>query len=244
MKEYSLVPDAGYMPIFPNNKHGNAFGYPCGDFSGLSPMRLGPVRHGQASLPDAMNIENYHQCNKVFPNEILPNTPCDCPRSARWAHMKAAPIFYSKRLQAYLDVVPHRHKYDDAKLKAANKAYVKGNKNVPLYSVHEIGNEERHFTYVESRYFYCIQMETLIGSTRQAEWQRLQDYLARGYALQIVGYDAFRPTATDSDALYAHYQDGSRPFGHEMVILTILCLPNAADRPWHRYNADHPGLYE
>jgi hypothetical protein len=36
-----------------------------GDFSALSPMKLGPVMHGQKDVPPATSIENYHQFNKV-----------------------------------------------------------------------------------------------------------------------------------------------------------------------------------
>lgn len=246
MREYSFVPAPGHLPIFPNNKHGHGFGYGY-DFSGLSPMRLGPVRHGQPSLPDALSIENYHQFNKCFPNEINAAEPCECPRSAQWAHFKPAPLFYAKRAEAYADPVPHRHKYDSAVLKKANKDYVNHRSiNVPMYSVHETAaGEERHYTYLESRYFYCHAMETLIMSTRAEQWAQLQDLLARGYALQIVGYDAYTPRATDPETLYAaHYLDESRPFGHEMVILAMLCIDDAEQRPWNRYRREHAALYE
>lgn len=55
------TPEAGpgVLLIAPNNKHGGvtwARGMPA-----LSPMRLGPVRHGQPGLADAQNVENFHQ---------------------------------------------------------------------------------------------------------------------------------------------------------------------------------------
>lgn len=251
-REYSFVPAPGYMPIFPNNKHGHAFGYGRGfDASGLSPMRLGPVRHAQPGLPDALSIENYHQFGKVFPNEVQQGVPCECARAAEWAHFKPAPAFYETRDAAYVDPVPHRHKSAAKEMKAANKDYVKGvrgagrSANAPMYSVHLTPTgEERHYTYVESRYFYCHAMETLIGEKRAAEWAHLQQLLARGYALQIVGYDAYTPTGTDAESLYAHYCDGSRPFGHEMVILAMLVLSQVEQRPWRRFRAEHTQLYE
>jgi len=244
LREYSFVPAPGHLPIFPNNKHGHGFGYGF-DFSALSPMKLGPVRHGQPSLPDAQSIENYHQFNKVFPNELLIDVVCECARSAEWAHFKAAPVFYAKRLEAYGDPVPHRHKYASAELKKANKDYVgKAKVNKPMYSVHETPTgEERHYTYLESRYFYCHQMETLISSTRPAQWSQLLDLLVRGYALQIVGYDAYTPRATDPDTLYEHYLDETRPFGHEMVILTMLCVDDTEQRPWNRFRREHAEIY-
>jgi len=65
----------------------------------------------------------------------------------------------------------------------------------------------------------------------------------RGYALQIVGYDAYTPRATDPDTLYEHYLDETRPFGHEMVILTMLCVDDTEQRPWNRFRREHAEIY-
>jgi hypothetical protein len=49
----------GFLKVFPNYKHQNRQdGFGC---KSLSPMSLGPVEHGQPNLPNAMNIENFHQ---------------------------------------------------------------------------------------------------------------------------------------------------------------------------------------
>ena len=56
----------GYMKIFPNSKHGgreDGLGIPE-----LSPMLLGPVKYD--GIHDCLNLENFHQGNKVFPNEV------------------------------------------------------------------------------------------------------------------------------------------------------------------------------
>lgn len=62
MKDIGFV--TGYINIFPNFKHGNrrdGIGLPS-----LSPKSIGPVDHGQPGLPLALNLENFHQGNKVY----------------------------------------------------------------------------------------------------------------------------------------------------------------------------------
>lgn len=84
----------GFCSVFPNNKHGQRK-----DGVGLctlSPMRCGPVRHGQPGLPDAANVENFHQQSKRFASE-------------------SDAEFAAARLAGYVDVVPHRHKVKGVK---------------------------------------------------------------------------------------------------------------------------------
>jgi hypothetical protein len=260
MKEWSFEPLPGWLPIFPNNKHGHGFNYGIGascsnvcvpdtvskgDFSSLSPMKLGPVMHAQKDVPVATSIENYHQFNKVYEQE-LSATPCDCVRAQyEWPHFKPIPEFYVLRNNGYRDPKPHRRKFSLKEIKAGKKEPVKGNafhKNAPVYSVHvDPDGTERHFTYVESRYFYCFQMERL--ATQTPAFARLQKYKTDGYNLQIVGYDAYTPDGVDPDTLYRHYCDPERPFGHEMVILALLAIASRDQYPWHRYHSDHARVY-
>lgn len=49
----------GFLSVFPNNRHGgrrDGLG-----LAELSPMRLGPVVHGQPGLENARNLENFWQ---------------------------------------------------------------------------------------------------------------------------------------------------------------------------------------
>jgi hypothetical protein len=221
------VPRDGFLLVCPNNKHFHNYGYP-GNYSTLSPMKLGPVENGLA-----LNIENYHQYAKVFPCEMS-DIPCDCGRP--FEHFKPLKTFYELRTKGYADPVPHRHKYDPKEIKKQNK----GNVNKPMFSV-QFTPEERHFSYVESRYFYCNQMEIL--ATQQRAFEELKDKYQVGYSLDIHGYDAYEPDGTDSESLYKHYCDDSRPFGHEMVILTLLVL-TPDQYPWKRYRREHQDVYE
>jgi hypothetical protein len=45
--------------------------------------------------------------------------------------------------------------------------------------------------------------------------------------LEIVGYDAFEPTSP----LETHYKDQTRPFGHELVLYSLL----KDERPWQAF---------
>jgi hypothetical protein len=185
---------------------------------------------------------------QVYAQELQEGVPCDCVRAKEWKHLKPIPEFYVLRNNGYRDPKPHRRKFSlkeikEGKEKNGGEKVAKGNafhKNAPVYSVHvDPDGMERHFTYVESRYFYCKQMEKLVAE--RPAFARLQKYKASGYKLQIVGYDAYRPEGIDADTLYRHYCDPEHPFGHEMVLLTLLALD--ADYPWNRYYRDHAAVY-
>ena len=53
------VDQVGFFKIFPNHKHQNRLdGFGC---KSLSPKVMGPINHGQPTLPPAKNLENLHQ---------------------------------------------------------------------------------------------------------------------------------------------------------------------------------------
>lgn len=167
----------------------------------LSPMIMGPIEHNQPGLPPALNLENLHQSHKVFPLEIGPD---------------GNPIqqFYNTRLIMYQDPVPHRHKESS------------GHKNVPVYSVWVKKNgQEVHLTYIESRQIYCHYYEQF--ALKSPDFHKLRQLIDDGYNLQICGYDAYQPNMS----LDEHYLDPSRPFGHEMVLYTLL-TSDQSQYPW------------
>ncbi len=213
------VPTDGYTPIFPNNWHAHSYGYGSGDFSSLSPMRLGPARYKDL---ESKNVENFYQFAKVFPDEIGVDS-CTCGRPFR--HNAPGPSFIVARDNAYKDDVPHRHKKKGPK---------------PLYSCYG----DIHCTYIESRWFYCSEMERLLAEA--PAFARLLAMYNDGKSLELLGYDAYPPDAIDADTLYRHYCDEKRPFGHELVILTMIALgaEGAASYPWNRYHREHREVYE
>ncbi len=83
-----LQSKAGYTNVFPNHRHANrtdGIG-----MASLSPMKVGPVKHGQPDLPDAILLENFWQQSKWFPHETEEE-------------------FKIRRLKGFQDRTPHRH---------------------------------------------------------------------------------------------------------------------------------------
>lgn len=216
----------GFLKVFPNFRHGNrADGFGC---ASLSPKSLGPIKHGMPNLPAALNLENYHQAAKVYRHEMDPADPSRISDSS-----------IELRKKMYADPVPHRHKFDPAFIKKQQQLRVAGNVNIPFFSVYydKQGGEHR-YTYLECRYFYCHWYEIL--APKQAEFKRLCELRDQGYNLHIIGYDGYPVT----DDLYQHYLDTSRPFGHELVLYSLLTIQDPADYPWNRYYREHREIYK
>lgn len=210
----------GSLAVFPNFKHGSTpEGYGCAD---LSPKAMGPIDHGMPGLPVALNIENYHQFAKVFPLDA------DEDRNP-------TPAWKLQRKTAYADPAPHRHS-------PSARKDSKGNRNVPLYSVyyHLETGKERRYTYVECRYFYCHWYAKIAVKLKQ--YAELKDLVKSGTDLQIVGYDGYYEGVTES--LYDHYLDGTRPFGHELVLYSLLVTADPANYPWEIYRRKHADIYD
>lgn len=200
----------GFLKVFPNFKHGgrrDGFGCPS-----LSPKSMGPVHHTQPSLPPSKNLENLHQGNKVFPSEVDEKG-------------EATKVFFKTQKDMYESNIPLRHK-------AAAEAYTKGvkNKNVPLYSLWEMPDgSKKKMTYFESRQIYCNYYERF--ALASDDFKKLKKMREDGYNLQIVGYDAYDVT-TDLETCY---KDVSRPFGHELVLYTLLTVDDDKEYPWRKY---------
>lgn len=211
----------GYLNVFPNNRHqSRKDGFGC---ASLSPMRLGPVDHGQPGLPKAKNIENFHQFSKCWPNEVEDGEPTD-----EWRE---------RRVKGYDDPVPHRHKFDAKVMKELRRDVNGQNRNAPLFSVFLDKNGiERKFSYVECRYFYCKAYEVLALHTD--DYKKLKKMIAEGTNIVICGYDAQNIT----NDLYTHYCDPTKPFGHEMVLYTLLT--SDGNYPWDIYRKNHNELYK
>ena len=196
----------GFLKVFPNFKHQNRTdGFGC---QSLSPMSLGPVDHGQPNLPPCLNIENFHQGSKCFAEEIDENG-------------NPSVIYYENRLKFYLDKTPHRHKFQGTEKK---------NKNIPLFFlwVDKQGNEHR-LNYIQSRQFYCNFYERL--ASKQEDFLKLQQLIKNGTPIQICGYDG-RPIG--HRPIEEEYLDPSKPFGHELVLATML-IENPENYPWKKY---------
>lgn len=221
MKEVETVD--GYFKIFPNFKHGNRKdGYGCPE---LSPKYLGPVDHIMPNLPPAKNLENFHQFAKIFPFEVDVNN-------------NILPEYMSVRINGYNDPTPHRHKYSKKKItKNSNER----NPNIPLYSVYyDSSGKEHRFTYRECRYFYCKVYERLTRGSPILQY--LKDLIRSGYNLQIVGYDGY--DIDPNKSLLDYYYDTSSPFGHELVLYTLLVEEDYRNFPWNIEYERNKNIYE
>ena len=196
--------------MFPNYKHQNrADGFGC---ASLSPMSLGPVKHRQKGLPDCKLLENYHQFNKVY--------DCDLGKDG-----KPDKKFYKDQISAYRSSTGQRHKYK-------GKMMIKGVLKRPstLYCLHlDTNGRPTKYDYVQSRYLYCYFYEKLVKGV--ADLATLRSMLKKGTNLQLVGYDGY-PVIKD---LMFHYTNPAKPFGHEMVLYTLLTESDPREYPWHKY---------
>jgi len=212
----------GYLKVFPNYKHQNrSDGFGC---ASLSPKSMGLIDHGMPGLPIAKNLENFHQFSKVFATEVDENG-------------NPTQEFRDFRIRAFNDLIPHRHKYEYAEIKKI--VGENGNVNKPLYSVFsdKEGNEKR-FQYTEARYFYCKWYEKF--ALKDENFLKLKNMLNEGVNLQITGFDAY--DVEDRD-LYDCYVWEKKPFGHEMVLYTLLTVSDSKDYPWNKYYEQHKEKY-
>jgi hypothetical protein len=193
----------GVVNIFPNFKHlfrSDGIGLPS-----LSPKSIGPVEHPQPGLPAALNLENFHQGNKVFPCEVDEK-----------GEIKEE--FFKTQLEMYRDKTPHRHKE------------VSGGVNVPLYSLWKDKEGVAHkISYFESRQFYCVYYER--ATLENPDFYNLKGMIDEGYNLRICGYDAYEVKNKSAEECYC---DVSRPFGHELVLYVML-TESEENWPWRKY---------
>lgn len=113
------------------------------------------------------------------------------------------------------------------------------NRNQPLYSVRlTLTGEERRFSYVDSRYFYCKAYEAL--APKSPQFDALVTLKENGTNLIICGYDACAITKP----IYEHYCDAKHPFGHELVLYSLLTIEDEKDYPWNQYREEHADLYK
>ena len=108
----------------------------------------------------------------------------------------------------------------------------------PLYSVHSDSNGvEKQYTWVQSRYFYCHFYEQLVQNND--DLKMLRKKLKDGINIQITGFDGWNVTRP----LDEYYESTERPFGHELVLYTLLTVLDPKQYPWNVYYMKHKDLY-
>jgi hypothetical protein len=125
----------------------------------------------------------------------------------------------------YTDKIPHRHK------NAVNSGTTLKNKNIPCYSVWVTPDGVKHkIDYFTSRQFYCTYYERAV--LKDQAYLDLLYKRAQGINLRICGFDAYPiPTNTSIEDCY---KDITQPFGHELVLYTMLTEPSS-NWPWKKY---------
>lgn len=208
-----VPPRCGWWNVYPNFKsawQGIGLVFPS-----LSPMSLGPVKHGQPGLPDALNIENFHQQSKCY------------------LQFESHEEFKKNQIAGFLSDKPQRHKFKFNVTEGKNNQYK--NKNIPDYFVwiDKDGKEHRlsgKKGYIQSRQFYCNFYDRLVEN--HEDFIKLKKLLMQSYNLQICGPDAY-PISTISTIEEA-YLSAKVPFGHERVLYTMLTQQSAL-WPWRKY---------
>lgn len=220
----------------------------------LGPGGIAAAEGGMAEeLAQARTVEAYHQCRKVYASETDPAGPWLTQSNGTRVPPPSLAFFRDLRAE-FANSEPRRHK--PAEFSGGRG----GRKNVPLYQLwREPGTLEespwRALTYAESRRLYCKEYARLAEGTD--ELVRLRNLHSAGFNLDVWGYDGQEGWETmvpwDWDescgqnegagwykAHMAHgripYDDLSRPFGHEMVLLLLI---EAVDNnyPW-KYSQD------
>jgi hypothetical protein len=183
---------------------------------GLSPMIIGPIKIDdylteeqrgndgyEVAIPTrATNIENLWQFSKVWDGEHDENN--DKPKKE----------FFERRNKGWADKKPHRWV---KKGKDSN-----GNRNISKYSWWA----GEKLSYLEARRkIYCpIYAAEVIKTDSYKQLKKLND---DGYNLLLIGYDGYDP---NGKTLKECFNDISRPFGHELVLLCLL----KGEKPWEQ----------
>ena len=211
MKKFE--PTLDYQTIFPNFKHKNrrdGKGYPS-----LSPMSLGSVQHNIDTLPPALSLEGFWQGSKLYEEECHEKIPNRTffPNST----------FYLNREMMFLANPPLRRKPN---MTSKVVAFVWEDKN---------GCEE-YLDYLTSRQVYCHLYERLVEKNR--DLIALRWFIDVGYNLNIVGYDGYDFHSQEGDTLAQKllncYLDTTKPFGHELCLVSLLVL-KPKEYPWRIY---------
>ena len=191
----------GYLMIFPNYRHGNRK-----DGIGmpeLSPMNLGPIKHNFSDINNGIcqNLENLWQGLKVYKQEMINDKEINFT------------AFNDNLRMMFRSNKGFRHKYT--------------RKDKPLFMYWKnTKGKVFHLGYVESRQIYCRYYHDLAIKTK--EYQKLVKMLSIGINITITGYDA---SNEESPSVNTAYLDSSRPFGHEMMLYTMLTT-SKKKYPW------------
>lgn len=195
----------GYISILPNFKNKASGKRMDGAWgrSTLSPKSMGPIHHGQPGLIDAETLEGFHQGSKWFLSQTFAE-------------------FQTTQIEMFKDKNPRRHH-------PASGSASSSNRNIPKAFIWITQDGQRHeLSYLECRQFYCTFYDRIARNL--PEYKELQELLSKGYNLLLCGFDAHDST---NRTLLEMYDDPSKPFGHELVLYTMLTEEDESKWPWN-----------
>lgn len=177
---------------------------------GLGMPALSPMRNGPVNHPQP----------GLPPARSIENFH----QGSKWFSTQTFEEFRATQRQMFADRIPHRHHPEASKVGQP--------RNIPKCFVWtRPDGAVIEYTYVQSRQFYCHYLERALR--QQPDFATLERLLAGGTNLCLCGYDAYQPSAD----IMAHYLDASRPFGHELVIYTML-VHDEAEWPWRKHKTE------
>jgi hypothetical protein len=223
-KPGKLPPGVDWLCVYPNNKHGDR-NWPASDgmyaavgMSSLSPMRMGPITpelHRQAGLPMCKLLENFHQGNKHF----------------------AQDVDNSKQLELYADDVPHRHKYKRGMVPLYS-LYIDhhGTEHHLTY----IESRELYcclYQYFAERSPEFARLKELAKTTPLCicgyDAHDPSDVpLTAGFLNRVSHMQGFPMHRDHVLHIHAAYLSTAKPFGHELCLYAMLIIENPVFYPW------------
>ncbi len=200
-------------------------GFHC---SVLAPQHLGPVPHRQPGLPDAPRLETYWRFGQCWPGELDDE---GVPRAT----------FFERRRSAYDDwrTTPY-HKFGAKRTQRERALVGQVNPWAARLFVHQaLDGQERFYSHVEARYFFCCAYERLVW--QQEAFHELLARRASGIDLVLFGVaNAFH----ESLPLHECYASTTQEFDYGHALLAMLTVAHPAQYPWHQYRRCHEARYE
>jgi len=193
------------------------------NYKNLSPMILGPytyycteveIKEGkQEPTIQVYNLENLWQFSKIWSTSEMDlsyfkkhGIEFDAKNDEHLSHVKPSALFYKNRLKGWKDKKAHR-------FAPQAKLITNGNRHVPLCSWWR----GKCYRYIESRKsVYCPIYEQLARKT--SAWKELQALSEKGNVL-VIGFDGYE---VGDKSLSDCMENGRRPFGHELVLVSML----------------------
>ena len=229
-------------------------------FRQLSPMVLGPVLltpHDRA----APNLENCHQCRKVFLDEMPPGKT----KLSELTQAEAHDLLLVWNRSLVMSKKAHRHKplrkpqgdaKEDGQAHARKRQTLFSAIEVPMRGAEESEEEEKEedevivrdkqgrdrrfvaVSYIRSRQFYCNQYEALARRTPHLRrlWEAVRHEEGEGGAsLRIMGFDGVDLGGPLTiERARAAYCDESKPFGHEWVLACLVAFGHSNTAQFQR----------